>query len=102
MDPLGCLFFIAAVTCLLLALQWGGQSKSWNSSTIIGLFVGAGLLAGVFGFIQVKRGEKAMIPIRILRQRSILAGGGVLFLTGASCYAVSIEKLDKSIISNAF
>ncbi|KAF2235510.1 MFS general substrate transporter [Viridothelium virens] len=86
MDPLGCLFFIAAVCCLLLAFQWGGQSKSWQSSTIIGLFIGFGLLSAVFGYLQWKRGDMATIPLRILRQRSILTGGGVLFFVGASCY----------------
>lgn len=94
MDPLGCLFFISAVSCVLLALQWGGQSKPWSSSTIIGLFIGAGLLAAVFGYTQVKRREHAMIPIRVLKKRSILAGGAILFFIGASCYVVSISKID--------
>lgn len=61
----------------------------WGSSTIIGLFVGAGLLAAVFGYLQVRLGDRATIPIRILKQRSILTGGGVLFFTGAACYVVS-------------
>ncbi|KAI9878025.1 MAG: hypothetical protein M1830_002145 [Pleopsidium flavum] len=89
MDPLGCLVFIAAVCCILLALQWGGQSKPWNSSTVIGLFVGFGLLSCVFGYIQWKLGERATIPLRILRQRSILTGAGVLFFLGASTYVDS-------------
>ncbi|KAF2440272.1 MFS general substrate transporter [Karstenula rhodostoma CBS 690.94] len=89
MDPVGCLFFIAAVVCLLLAFQWGGQSRPWNSSTIIGLFVGAGLLTIVFVYLQIKLGDKATIPPRVLKQRSILTGGGVLFFLGAACYVDS-------------
>jgi hypothetical protein len=88
MDPVGCLFFVAAVVCLLLAFQWGGQSRSWNSATIIGLFVGAGLLTIVFVHLQIKLGDKAMLPPRVLKQRSILTGGGVLFFIGAACYVV--------------
>lgn len=87
-DPLGCFCFVAAVCCLLLALQWGGQSRPWNSSTIIGLLVGFGLLSCVFGYIQWKLGERATIPLRILRQRSILTGSGTLFFLGASTYVV--------------
>ena len=88
MDPFGCLCFIAAVTCLLLAFQWGGQSRPWKSAIIIGLFVGAGLLAATFIFVQIKLEDKATIPPRVLKQRSILSGGGVLFFIGAACYVV--------------
>lgn len=86
LDPLGCLFFVGAVCCLLLALQWGGQSKPWKSSPVIGLLVGSFLLICVFAVIQWKRGEKATIPLRVLRRRSILATAGVLFFLGASTF----------------
>ncbi|PYH98111.1 permease of the major facilitator superfamily [Aspergillus ellipticus CBS 707.79] len=89
MDPLGCIVFMGAICCLLLALQWGGQTKPWHSATIIGLFIGFGLLAIVFAVIQFWRKERALIPLRVLRQRSIWAGGGVLFCLGAATYAVS-------------
>ncbi len=88
MDPFGCIIFLAAVCCLLLALQWGGQSRPWKSQTIIGLFIGSGLLFCVFGFTQWQLGEKATIPLRILRYRSIVTGAGVLFFLGASTYVV--------------
>lgn len=81
--------FIGAICCLLLALQWGGQTRPWNSSTIIGLLVGFGLLSCVFGYLQWKLGERATIPLRVLRQRSILTGSGVLFFLGASTYVVN-------------
>ena len=88
MDPLGCTVFLAAVCCLLLALQWGGQSRPWKSWTIIGLFIGSGLLFCVFGLVQWILGERATIPLRILRYRSILTGAAVLFFLGASTYVV--------------
>ncbi|GMG51196.1 unnamed protein product [Aspergillus oryzae var. brunneus] len=89
MDPIGCVVFIGAVCCLLLALQWGGQTKPWHSATIIGLFVGFGLLSILFVGIQVWRKERALIPLRVLRQRSIWTSGGVLFCLGSATYAVS-------------
>ena len=48
MDSIGCLMFIGAVCCHFLALQWGGQSKPWDSSTVIGLLVGFFTLSCVF------------------------------------------------------
>lgn len=88
MDPLGCAVFIAAICCLLVALQVGGQSQSWKSPAVIGLLIGFGLLILLFFYIQAKLGEKATIPLRVLRVRSILAGSGVLFFLGATIYVV--------------
>ncbi|KAK6607441.1 major facilitator superfamily transporter [Botrytis cinerea] len=82
MDIGGVLLFLGAIYCLLLALQWGGQTMPWKSSKIIGLFVGFGLLIVSFGILQWKRGEHATIPLRILRQRSILMGSIFLMLFG--------------------
>ena len=88
LDALGTATFIGTICCLLLALQWGGQSKPWNSSVIIGLFVGAGLLSVVFCYIQHRRGETAIIPLRVLKQRSILMSAFFLFLLGMSSIVV--------------
>lgn len=106
MDPLGCVVFIGSICCLLLALQWGGQTKPWRSSTVIGLFVGSGLLSCIFAYIQWRMGERAMIPLRVLRQRSILAVSGVNFCLGAAAYVLSyympfyfqaVQGLDASV-----
>ncbi|KAA8569041.1 hypothetical protein EYC84_000714 [Monilinia fructicola] len=82
MDVFGVLLFLGAIYCLLLALQWGGQTMPWRSSKVIGLFVGFGLLIISFAALQWKRGEHATIPLRILRQRSIFMGSIFLMLFG--------------------
>lgn len=108
MDPLGCLVFIGAVCCLLLALQWGGQSKPWSSSTVIGLLVGFVALSGLFGYLQWRRQDRALIPLRVLRQRSIFTGAMVLFFLGASTYLVSTsffkshKHMTKPSLQNVF
>ena len=66
-DGLGTLLFPSALCCLLLALQWGGQTIGWQNSRIIGLFIGFGLLLAAFGFLQWRRGDYATIPMRALR-----------------------------------
>ncbi|KAH9863980.1 hypothetical protein J1614_009913 [Plenodomus biglobosus] len=86
LDPLGAGSIIAAIVCLFLALQWGGQTKPWTSSTVIGLFVGAAVLFSVFCFLQWKMGEDATIPLRIIRQRSVLFGSLFLFTSAMSAY----------------
>ncbi|KAJ5738157.1 MFS general substrate transporter [Penicillium malachiteum] len=85
-DPLGCVLLMATVCCLLLALQWGGQTKPWNSKTVIGLFVGTLLLGITFFGVQAWRGERALIPGRVFRQRSVFTSAMVLFSLGGSTY----------------
>ncbi|KAL2038880.1 hypothetical protein N7G274_008402 [Stereocaulon virgatum] len=84
MDPIGTLLFLGSICCLLLALQWGGQTIGWQNSRIIGLFVGFGLLIMGFSFLQWRRGDYATIPVRVLRKRSILMGALVLMPLGMS------------------
>src|SRR5436190_13768011 len=48
MDPLGVALLVSGTLCILLALQWGGVQKSWNSSSVIGCIVGFVLLFTAF------------------------------------------------------
>jgi len=80
MDPAGTLTIIAGVVCFILALQWGGVTKSWNDSTVIGTLVGFGLISILFIVIQWWNGERAIIVGRLLKQRTIAAGMVFIFL----------------------
>ena len=80
MDPLGTLTIIAGVCCFILALQWGGVTKPWNDSTVIGTLIGFGLIMILFIFIQWRNGERAIIVGRILKQRPIFVGMTYIFL----------------------
>lgn len=74
LDPLGTLVFLPGIVCLLLALQWGGTTYSWDNARIIALFILGGILIGIFIFIQFRSGEFATVPIRIISQRSVASG----------------------------
>jgi MFS family permease len=73
-NPLGTLFVVPALTCFLMALQWGGSTYGWGNWRIILMFILFGVLLSAFGYLQYRQGEEATLPIRILRKRSILAG----------------------------
>ncbi|KAG4029650.1 hypothetical protein MFRU_015g01840 [Monilinia fructicola] len=81
-DWAGTLIFLSAFVCLFLALQWGGQTKPWRSSEVIGLFVGFGLLLGLFVYTQKFTGEDSLIPRRIMTQQTVLFGTIYLILFG--------------------
>lgn len=84
LDPLGTFFFIPAVVCLLLALQWGGSTYDWNSWRIIVLFVVFGVLLIAFATVQILTPDTASIPVRIITQRSvILATSFTFFIAGS-------------------
>lgn len=74
LDLVGNVLFIPSLTSLFLALSWAGTKYPWNSGTVIGLFVTAAVLFTLFAYDQKRRGEKATLPPRILRNRSVLAG----------------------------
>ncbi|GKT45536.1 efflux pump aflT [Colletotrichum spaethianum] len=89
LDPLGTLFFLPSIVSLLLALEWGGSEYEWNDGRIIALFVifGVGFIA--FAAVQVLMPKTATVPLRIIKQRTMLAGAFfMLFLAGSMMLAV--------------
>lgn len=71
MDLPGTFILMAAFVCLILVLQWGGVTKSWGSSDVIGCLVGFGLLIALFVGVQIWQGERALIVPRLIKQRTI-------------------------------
>ncbi|RDW82726.1 hypothetical protein BP6252_03838 [Coleophoma cylindrospora] len=71
LDPVGFLTFAPTCVMFLLALEWGGTKYPWKSATIIGLFCGGAGMLLVFGVFEHRRGDTAMIPLALLRQRAL-------------------------------
>ncbi|KLO81625.1 aflatoxin efflux pump AFLT [Fusarium fujikuroi] len=83
-DYFGTLLAVPAITFLLMALQWGGTKFGWGTWQIIVPLVVCALLFVAFGYLQYRQGENALLPPRILKQRSIIAG----MWYGACCEGV--------------
>jgi hypothetical protein len=95
MDYIGSGLILACVTCLLLALQWGGNDYPWSSKfphlnyegqmliyldwRIILLFVIGALLIPVFGFWEWYIDKKALIPLSILKNRTQIGASIFMF-----------------------
>lgn len=84
LDPLGAFFFLPSIISLVLALQWGGSVYPWNNWRIIVLFIVFGLALFAFAIIQVKTPEYASLPVRVITQRSALAGSIYVFCTSGA------------------
>ncbi|KAK7042558.1 major facilitator transporter-like protein [Favolaschia claudopus] len=81
MDYIGATFVAGAITSLVLALQWGGNTKPWGDKDVIICFVVAGVLTGVFIGWEIYMGEQAMTPTTIFKSRSVWAILAYAFLT---------------------
>ncbi|PLB50138.1 putative MFS aflatoxin efflux pump [Aspergillus steynii IBT 23096] len=86
LDALGTTALVSCMVCLLLALQWGGQAYVWNNGRLIALLALMGVLAIGFAAVQILLPKTATIPLRIIKQRSIVAGCWVTVCVGASSY----------------
>ena len=71
-DVAGAVFLICAIVSLLLALQWGGFTYPWSNSKVWGTLLGFGLIIAVFVVIQFYQKDRATVPVRVFKQRTIL------------------------------
>jgi EmrB/QacA subfamily drug resistance transporter len=89
LDPFGTSLFLPSVTCLLLALQWGGSKYAWSSWRVVLLLVVFAVLFFIFVFVQyLTRNTTATIPTRIFLQRSVFCGGMFQLLVGSTMLTV--------------
>lgn len=70
-DPIGVALAMGGITCFILALQYGGSTHAWNSSTVIGLLVGFGLIIIALVAWEIWLGDYAMMLPRLYKQRSL-------------------------------
>ncbi|KAF9064538.1 transporter [Rhodocollybia butyracea] len=73
LDYIGATLVAAAVTCLVLALQWGGNTKPWNDKGVIICFVFAGVCGIAFVAWEIYYSPKSMVPVQIFKSRSVYA-----------------------------
>lgn len=67
MDWIGATLCFASVTCLVLALQWGGNTRPWNDGGVIACIVLAVVLALALVFHQRRMGACAMVPPAVFK-----------------------------------
>ncbi|KDN62611.1 putative major facilitator superfamily transporter [Colletotrichum sublineola] len=87
LDLPGFVLFAPAAVMFLLALQFGGNDYAWDSSVVIGLFVGAGVMAVLFFYWEHRLGDdEAMMPLDLFKSRIILTS----CVVGATSYSVTM------------
>ena len=99
LDTIGILLFVPMNICLIFALQWGGTVYPWDDGRIIALLVLAGAFAIAFGFAEQYQGDKAMFPLHLLRQRTMILGVIYQFCVSASLFVFGFYVSLHSTIS---
>ncbi|KAI0153184.1 MFS general substrate transporter [Xylariaceae sp. FL1272] len=82
LDLIGLFFLTPSIVTLLLATMWGGTTYPWNDGRIIALLVLFGSLFIVFADVQYWQNDRAMLPRRVITQRSVVCSS--LFAFGSS------------------
>ncbi|CZR54630.1 related to transporter (major facilitator superfamily) [Phialocephala subalpina] len=89
LDPLGALCFVPSIICLVLALQWGGTTYAWSDRRVVACLVIFIVFMLAFIALQIWSGDKATVPPRIIKQRSIASGAWLQFCGAGSTYILA-------------
>ncbi|KAJ9605928.1 hypothetical protein H2200_009777 [Cladophialophora chaetospira] len=84
LDPVGTLFLIPSLVCLVLALQYGGTIDSWSSGRVIALLVVFAVLGFAFILVQIFNKRNSTVPHDVIKNRDILAGALYMFCHGGA------------------
>jgi len=84
-DYLGAATIAAAVTCLLLYLDWRGNSYGWTDPGALALLAGFVVLAVAFVVVE-RRAAEPIIPLRLFRNRVFSVGNAYGFLGGVAFF----------------
>ncbi|KAG0652220.1 Efflux pump mlcE [Hyphodiscus hymeniophilus] len=84
LDVIGFCLFAPTAIQFLLALEWGGSTYAWGSAKIIGLFFGSAGNLAVFLAWEQYRGDKAMIPLAMMKHRVVWSACLTIFFIFAN------------------
>lgn len=70
-DLIGFVLFAPAVLQFFLALQYGGNQYAWSDSRVIGLLCGSGATLIVWLVWNYYRGDEAMVPVSMIKNRFV-------------------------------
>jgi EmrB/QacA subfamily drug resistance transporter len=89
LDALGAALLAAATSALMLTCVWGGQRYAWASPEIGGLIAATILLTGAL-VIRERRAADPIVPLGMLRTRSVAIASSALFLGTAALFSITV------------
>ena len=89
LDVLGAALLAAGAGCLTLGVTWGGTQYPWRSAEIFGLFVAGAVLIAVF-FLQERRAEEPIVPLRLFSNRVFNAAAATAFIVALAMFGAIV------------
>jgi EmrB/QacA subfamily drug resistance transporter len=89
LDAWGAALLAGATSTFMLACIWGGQRYAWASPVILALIGAAVLSAGALVHRE-RRVPDPVVPLELLRTRTVAVASIVLFLATAALFAVNV------------
>ncbi|KAI1171110.1 efflux pump antibiotic resistance protein [Nemania sp. FL0916] len=90
LDFVGISLILGAVVTFILAAQYGGQTRPWSSSVVIGLLVGFAAIIIAFIAWEIYMGERATFIPRLVKKNAIVSAVGFFFF---GSYIITIYYL---------
>ncbi len=88
-DYPGAALMVAGLTCLLLALVWGGSQYPWGSPTIAALLASSMVLAVAF-VVRERSATEPVLPLPLLRNPIIAISSATLLFSTSACFAAVV------------
>jgi EmrB/QacA subfamily drug resistance transporter len=89
LDVVGAALLASATSALMLACIWGGDRYAWGSAPIVGLLAASALLGAAL-VVRERRAADPVVPLALLRTRTVAVVSAGLFLTTAALFAVNV------------
>jgi EmrB/QacA subfamily drug resistance transporter len=89
LDHVGAILLAGATSALMLACIWGGGRYAWTSPAILGL-LGATVALAVGLFVRERRTRDPIVPLHLLRTRTVALVSTALFLATAALFAITV------------
>ena len=88
-DVVGAVLIVLVVVCLMLVSAWGGRHYAWNSAVIVALLLT--FAVGTVGFVYWElRVPDPIVPVRLLRRRSVWTATVLGFFSGIAMFGVIV------------
>jgi EmrB/QacA subfamily drug resistance transporter len=89
LDAAGAALLAAGTSALMLTCIWGGERYAWDSAPILGLIAATIVLSGAL-LVRERRAPDPIVPLHLLRTRSVAVASAVLFLGTAALFSVTV------------
>jgi EmrB/QacA subfamily drug resistance transporter len=89
LDALGAALLAGATGAVMLVCIWGGSRYAWDSAATLAL-IAAAIVLSVALVARERRARDPIVPLHLLRTRTVAVVSGALFLATAALFSITV------------